>query len=387
MVVGTADIAYMVYCVANGSSYASSLNIFALIGGVLLYRGSLRAARTCARFAALALGALLAAPFVFPLVYPTRLALATAKAEPASGLLSAVWFLALAALSFWVYRQLTSEAVTSAFDRPLRAGWAVAGGALLVAFIAIVVASMLRGPAADRVLSEARQELGPDYDYFVTRMVTTTGADGGSVRAVVLAYNSERIEPIQVKCDGADGSARCTSRWRGSAKREPESAETDSPTEAETGPAPEPSDPLAQARESLRKGELQAAVAGYGAVLERDPSSTEAYYGRGVAFTRLGEREQALKDFDSCIVRGDGNIDVYLQADALLAQRGEWSRIVDNWTLFIDKNPGSGRAYYERGGALLHAGETERALRDAEESCKLGYQPGCQALERHTSHR
>jgi hypothetical protein len=377
----------MVYCFAQGFSYKSSLNIFALIAGVLLYRGSLGAARTCARFAALFVGAMLAAPLVLPLVFPPRLAVVSFKSAPGSSLLGVAMFVAFAALALWVYRQLTSEAVTSAFDRPLRAGWAVSGGALLAVFISIVVASMLRGPAADRVVLEARQELGPEFDYFVTKMVQTSGTGGASLRAVVLAYNSERIEPISVKCDGLDASARCTSRWRGSAKREPESREADASTAAQTEPVPEAADPLAQAHESLRKGELQAAVAGYGVVLERDSSNTEAYYWRGVAFTRLGDREQALRDFDSCIVRGDGNIDVYLQADALLARRGEWSRIVDNWTLFIGRNPGSGRAYYERGGALLHAGESERAIQDAEEACKLGYTPGCQALERHRSPR
>src|SRR5262249_38306773 len=154
--------------------------------------------------------------------YPPRLAVVGFKASPASSLLDMGWFVAFAAVALWVYRQLTSEAVVNEYDRPLRAGWFVAGGASLVVLISIVVASMLRGPAADRVVSEARQELGPDFDYFVTRMTQTSSAGGASLRAVVLAYDAERIEPIQVECDGMDASARCVSRWRGSAKPSPE---------------------------------------------------------------------------------------------------------------------------------------------------------------------
>lgn len=43
MVVGAIDIAAMIYCVASGYSYPSSLNIFALVAGIFIRRGSLRA--------------------------------------------------------------------------------------------------------------------------------------------------------------------------------------------------------------------------------------------------------------------------------------------------------------------------------------------------------
>jgi hypothetical protein len=42
--VGLVDIAWMIYCIVHGISYRSSLNLFAVIAGVLLLRGSLRTA-------------------------------------------------------------------------------------------------------------------------------------------------------------------------------------------------------------------------------------------------------------------------------------------------------------------------------------------------------
>ena len=45
VVFGIADIAFMIYSVTKGQSYSSSFNIFAVIAGVFLIRGSLGATR------------------------------------------------------------------------------------------------------------------------------------------------------------------------------------------------------------------------------------------------------------------------------------------------------------------------------------------------------
>ena len=55
IVVGLIDICLMVYCIANGKGYSSSLNIFALAGGIFLWRGSMRAARLVTRYSAFVL--------------------------------------------------------------------------------------------------------------------------------------------------------------------------------------------------------------------------------------------------------------------------------------------------------------------------------------------
>ena len=47
VVVGLLDIGVLIYCIANGISYSSSQNIFAVIAGLFLLRGSLVAAGLC----------------------------------------------------------------------------------------------------------------------------------------------------------------------------------------------------------------------------------------------------------------------------------------------------------------------------------------------------
>lgn len=382
MVVGLLDIAYRVYCVANGISCSSSLNVFALIAGVFLYRGSLTAARIGAHAAAFLLGGVLVGLLALPFLCPTGLILVAFKTAPASTLLAWVLSFALPVLSFWVYRQLTAEAVQGALNRPLAGKRSLIAGALLVLLVVLLVSRSLLGSASDQVVAEARQKLGPDYEYFVARMTRTTHRDGESSRALVLAYNSERLEPVQVMCKTRGTSSRCVSRWEGSSGNDARSGEAVS----EADLAQELEDHLALGHERFRKRDFRAAIAEYGAAIQRDPSSFEAYYWRGVAHLRSGEKDLAWSDFNVCIERGDPNINVYVQADRLLMQSGEWTRIIDMWTTFIGRNPTSGRAYYERGGAHYRNGDRERALRDAEASCKLGEQAGCRVLQRLSRH-
>ena len=50
VVIGVIDIAVMIYCIVNGIRYSSSFNIFAVVLGVMLVRGNLRAASVVSFF-------------------------------------------------------------------------------------------------------------------------------------------------------------------------------------------------------------------------------------------------------------------------------------------------------------------------------------------------
>ena len=45
LIIGIIDIGVMAYCISNSISYSSSFNIFAVIAGVLLMKGSVKTAR------------------------------------------------------------------------------------------------------------------------------------------------------------------------------------------------------------------------------------------------------------------------------------------------------------------------------------------------------
>lgn len=70
LVVGLLDIGVMIYCIANSISYSSSFNIFAVIAGIFLLRGSLRAALVVRWLSMLMLAAFLTLILAWPLVQP-----------------------------------------------------------------------------------------------------------------------------------------------------------------------------------------------------------------------------------------------------------------------------------------------------------------------------
>ncbi len=64
--IGLLDIASCFVSLARGESYSSSLNIFALVAGILVCRGSTGAAKFVVRGLSFLLGAFLLLPVVMP---------------------------------------------------------------------------------------------------------------------------------------------------------------------------------------------------------------------------------------------------------------------------------------------------------------------------------
>ena len=178
VVVGLLDIAVMIYCVISGLSYSSSFNVFAVILGIFLYRGGIRAAKFATAAAAffLAMGAWM------------LLLLVANVASGTLDLLANSWVLvllvAILGLLYWIYRELRREPILAArrelgmTDTQPKLAFALGG--LLPVFIAGVMFLMLSGD-------------GPYRDLEVT-FPAVTGADSGLVVSdrVVFASTKHR---------------------------------------------------------------------------------------------------------------------------------------------------------------------------------------------------
>ncbi len=206
---GIVDVAWMIYTVSSGQSYSSSFNIFAIIAGVLLRRGSLRTARFVALFAALFFAAFLGLPLLPPLVVPADLIQTYLRITPTSSLAGWAVFTAVAlGVLGWVLRSLTSAPVRAAMRRAginlhnvwLKPSTGFGYGAALLVLVLVVVRSILHGGTADRAIERARQQLGPGYRYFVRELSSSaSGAAGSHVRASVIAYTDDSIESVDVE--------------------------------------------------------------------------------------------------------------------------------------------------------------------------------------------
>jgi hypothetical protein len=200
VVFGIADIAFMIYSVTKGQSYSSSFNIFAVIAGVFLIRGSLGATRLVTWFSAFMLTGFIGAIFLlFPFLQPFGLLVTQTKLDPAWFV--TLWLMAAVVLVLlgWIYRQLRSTPVLAALKASGRSTaapkLAIGLGIVLVAFLAVMLNMTLNGSAGKKAIEMARQQLGPGYNY-ATQSIQWSG---GHSRAVVAAYNDKEVKYVPVE--------------------------------------------------------------------------------------------------------------------------------------------------------------------------------------------
>jgi len=197
---GLVDVAYMVYCISTAQSYSSSLNIFAIIAGVFLWRGHLGAARLTARFAAFflaaAIGTLL---FLTPFLQPMDLWATQLRLNPVASVLGFLVTLALLGLLAWTYGQLRSAPVLEALQsdgHPTAAPRLAMGiGVVLPLAMAIAFHFTLSGDAGAKAIDLAKAEYGDQYKYSPTAINWA----GNHVSAKLTAYNDHEIKVVTVE--------------------------------------------------------------------------------------------------------------------------------------------------------------------------------------------
>jgi hypothetical protein len=205
IVVGVIDVGLMIYCIVHRVGYASSFNVFAIIAGIFLMRGSLRAASLIARFAAFMLTGFIGLVFVWPVFLPPGLALAELRIYPLRFLAFSALFTAVLGLLFWVVRQLRRGAVLEAIARSARKTPSLRGPILVGAALAVIIASItglsLRSGSAKRAEQIAAGQVGNGYSFHVTSMRAVWTSKGKAISAVVTAWNDHEIREIQVNWD------------------------------------------------------------------------------------------------------------------------------------------------------------------------------------------
>jgi hypothetical protein len=203
--VGTADVGLMIYCIANHVSYSSNFNILAIVAGVFLLRGSLKAARLVAWFSAFLLsgigGMLVVAPFWMPWDY-LRISLSLKHWLPVE--LAAVVLLVFPFL-IWMYRTLAQAksepglgAPTQSMSRWREPKLGFIAGALLAVVLGGLLGFMGKTETAQKVIANAKHQVGPNYRFFVSSMHANSTGTGTNVNTTVEAYNEREIKDVQV---------------------------------------------------------------------------------------------------------------------------------------------------------------------------------------------
>lgn len=120
---------------------------------------------------------------------------------------------------------------------------------------------------------------------------------------------------------------------------------------------PRAAPPPAEVREAI-----EAAVEDYTAALARHPSG-EAYFNRGLARARLGDRDASTADLERAAERGEGH--PFLVRGNAYAEAGADEAAREDFTRAIERTDAA-RAYFNRGNANRRLADREAAVADYE---------------------
>jgi hypothetical protein len=203
LAVGLVDIAVMVYCIVNRISYSSSFNIFAVLAGIFLMRGSLRAASIVRWFSVFMLAAFLMLIAAWPFLQPVDLTLTQVRLTPVASVATVVLVTAVLALLLWLARELGREPVLAARAaagrklRDMRIPAAVGVG--LVVVMGVFLSVLLGGESASRARALAEQQTGPGFRYHVSSLNIAKNSRGTFVSGVVTAWNQGEVRYVAVR--------------------------------------------------------------------------------------------------------------------------------------------------------------------------------------------
>lgn len=202
LVVGLVDIAVMIYCITNEISYSSSFNIFSVIAGVFLLRGSLRAASVVRWFAVFMFAALVALLIAWPFIQPLGLTLTQLRLNPGASVAAVALMAFVLSLLFWIARELGREPIqaarTSAGFKQRDMRIPAVFGVVLVVVMGIFLTLLLGGDSAQRAKSMAEQQVGPGYRFHLSSLNIAKNNRGTFVSGVVTAWNDKDIRNVPV---------------------------------------------------------------------------------------------------------------------------------------------------------------------------------------------
>jgi hypothetical protein len=204
VVAGLLDIMVMIYCLAKGLRYSSSINVFAVIAGILLIRGGLRTASIVSWFAVLLLSCVTGGVVALPFLQPLDLTFTQIRLEPMMFVASVIYFALLAALLSWVTHELRRPSICSEISRSgakVHSTWppALCGICLVFIAIAAIKISEGHGVSARRAEALAAAQLGAGYRYHVTSLTIARREHRTFVSGVVTAWNRSGVREVPFK--------------------------------------------------------------------------------------------------------------------------------------------------------------------------------------------
>jgi len=198
---GAVDLAWLALRIGTGNDFSYSMALPAMLGGALLWRGSLQAAFYLSWIAGVLLPIAVAGG-VIALLQPVDLTLTELRLDPLGTIACALPLVLFCAVVYWLREELQRQPVRAAFlaagRRPPAVHLALGVG-VVIALLALVGHQLGRHDGmADKAVLLAQQKHGTDFHYHARLVKARDGAPGQLMQATVLAWRADRIDTVHV---------------------------------------------------------------------------------------------------------------------------------------------------------------------------------------------
>ncbi|MFZ3121848.1 MAG: tetratricopeptide repeat protein [Thermodesulfovibrionales bacterium] len=151
---------------------------------------------------------------------------------------------------------------------------------------------------------------------------------------------------------------------------------------------------LFQANEWFAKGnqhylneEGYKAIEAYTWAITLNTNYADAYNKRGIAYAYEGQRDMAIEDFNKAIAINPNNVRYYNDRGVAYYTKGQYDKAIEDYNRSIVINPNDGEAYNSRAVAYYKKGQYDKMISDFKKACNLGYENGCDWLQRFLQKR
>ncbi len=102
------------------------------------------------------------------------------------------------------------------------------------------------------------------------------------------------------------------------------------------------------------------------------PRAFEAWYGRGLARSGIGDLDKAIVDFDRALEIDGEAAPVFVARGNAFAAKGEYARAIEDYDSAIALDAGLADAWYARGTINNRLGNADQAIADFEQAMQIG---------------
>lgn len=112
------------------------------------------------------------------------------------------------------------------------------------------------------------------------------------------------------------------------------------------------------------KKDFNGAAKLFDEAIQLNPNNSEAWRGRGTAYTELKQNEQAIQDFNKAIELNPNHDMAYNNRGNVYQVLNQYERAIQDYNKAIELNPNDALSYTNRGSCYNYLGQNEQAIAD-----------------------